>query len=443
MRPVRRDRSAGEISDTGKISDSRLWYPGKVMAHLTRRQFGVKFGSVVLLGTQAQRLFGASMGAIDATLREGIERRKIPCVAAMVASQDKILYSGAFGKRDLASGLDIQPDSIFQIASMTKAITSVAAMQLVERGRLKLDEPVAKHLPELGSLNVIQGFDAAGKPILRPAIKPITLRHLLTHTSGFAYPTWSEEMFKYTQATASLPPTTVAPLVPLIFEPGTRWQYGYSADWTGRLVEVVSGMSLEQYFQRNILGPLGMTDTTFIFPADKFDRLVSQSRRQNGGALQEVARAIPPKPSAFNGGGGLSSTAPDYIKFMQMILRYGRSGVRDEILTAKSVEAMSMNQIGDLGAGKLKSFQPNLSSDVDVQPGEVEKWGLGFLINQVAYPGGRSAGSLAWAGVFNTFYWIDPSRGICAVIMMQFLPFVDKEAVGLLGDFERAVYANI
>jgi len=398
-----------------------------------------------LFGTQAQRLFGASTStsAIDATLRDGIERRRIPCVTAMVASSDRILYSGAFGKRDAASGINVQPDSIFQIASMTKAITSVAAMQLVERGRLKLDEPVAKHLPELAKLDVIQGFDAAGKPVLRPAMKPITLRHLLTHTSGFAYPTWSEEMFKYTQATAPLPPGVVAPLVPLIFEPGTRWQYGYSADWTGRLVETVSGMNLEQYFQRNILGPLGMTDTTFIFPADKFDRLVSQSRRQDGGALQEVPRAIPPKPAAFNGGGGLTSTAPDYIKFMQMILRYGRSGVRDEILTAKSVELMSMNQIGDLGAGKLRTFQPNLSSDVDVHPGAVDKWGLGFLINTVAYPGGRSAGSLAWAGVYNTFYWIDPSRGICATIMMQFLPFVDKEAVGLLGDFERSVYANL
>ena len=210
------------------------------------------------------------------TLREGIERRKIPCVAAMVASQDKILYSGAFGKRDLASGIAIQPDSIFQIASMTKAITSVAAMQLVEQGKLKLDEPVAKHLPQLAKLDVIDGFLPSGKPVLRPAVKPITLRHLLTHTSGFAYPTWSEEMFKYTQATGPLPPGVVAPLVPLMFEPGTRWQYGYRADWAGRLVETVSGLNLEQYFQRNILQPLGMSDTTFIFPADKFDRLVSQ-----------------------------------------------------------------------------------------------------------------------------------------------------------------------
>jgi methyl acetate hydrolase len=400
---------------------------------------------MLLLGSQEQRLFGASgpATAIDRVLREGIERRKIPCVAAMVASSDQILYSGAFGKRDSASGIDVQPDSIFAIASMTKAVTSVAAMQLVEQGRLKLEEPVARHLPQLAKLSVIEGFDPDGTPVLRPANKLITLRHLLTHTSGFAYPTWSEEMFRYTQATAPIPQTVVAPLVPLVFDPGTRWQYGYSADWVGRLVETVSGLTLEQYFQRNILEPLGMKDTSFIFPPEKFDRLVGRYQRQNGGPLQEVPRVLPPRPIAYNGGGGLDSTAPDYIRFMQMILRYGRSGVREEILTAKSVEMMSVNQIGDLGAGRLKTFQPNISSDVNLHPGFVDKWGLGFLINTVAYPDGRSAGSLAWAGVYNTFYWIDPPRGICAVIMMQYLPFVDKEAVGLLGDFERAVYANV
>ncbi|HEY2843802.1 MAG TPA: serine hydrolase domain-containing protein, partial [Bryobacteraceae bacterium] len=174
------------------------------MTQLTRRQFG---GSLLLATQAAPRLFGksASTNAIDQTLREGIQRRNIPCVAAVVASPDGILYSGAFGKRDSVSGVDVQPDSIFAIASMTKAITSVAAMQLVERGKLKLDEPVARHLPQLAKMDVLQGFDAAGKPVLRPATKQITLRHLLTHTSGFAYPTWHEGMFKYTQATAPLP----------------------------------------------------------------------------------------------------------------------------------------------------------------------------------------------------------------------------------------------
>jgi len=407
------------------------------MTLISRREFG----GAALLAAQASRLFGKSPG-IDQTLSEGIVARKIPMVTAMVASANKILYTGAFGKRDSASGMAVQPDSIFQIASMTKAITSVAAMQLVERGKVSLDEPAFRHLPQLANLNVLEGFDGAGKPVLRPATKPVTLRHLLTHTSGFAYPTWHEAMFKYSQQ-VPVPPGAVAPPMPLAFEPGTRWQYGYSTDWVGKLVEAVSGLTLDQYFDRNILKPLGMNDTAFSVPSDKFERLVSRSQRQASGMLQEVPRTLPAAPREFNGGGGLYSTAPDYIKFTQMILRYGQGGVRDEILKAKSVEMMSMNQIGGLSAGKLKTFAPNVSSDVDVHPGAIDKWGLGFLINETAYPGGRTAGSLAWAGVYNTFYWIDPARGISGVIMMQFLPFVDKEAVGLLGDFERAVYASM
>ena len=221
-----------------------------------------------------------------------------------------------------------------------------------------------------------------------------------------------------------------------------RSQYGYGADWTGRLVETVSGLTLEQYFQRNILEPLGMQDTSFILPAEKFDRLVSRFDRQPDGSLKEEPRTLPAPPAAFNGGGGLYSTAPDYINFTQMILRRGRSADGKQILQPETVDQMSSNQIGALSAGKLKSATPERSSDVDMQPGETEKWGLGFLINTTPYTGGRSAGSLAWAGIWNTFYWIDPKRQICAVIIMQFLPFVDKEAVGLLGDFERAVYAS-
>jgi methyl acetate hydrolase len=397
------------------------------MTRISRRGFGAM--AILAAGKLAAKPTG-----IDQTLSDGIVAHKVPLVTAIVASANKTLYAGAAGAA--------KPDSIFSIASMTKAITSVAAMQLVERGKLALDEPVARHLPQLTKLDVLEGFDGAGKPVLRPATKRITLRHLLTHTSGFAYNTWHEGMFKYAQQ-FPIPPGTVAPLVPLAFEPGTRWQYGYSADWTGKLVEAVSGLTLEDYFQKNILKPLDMNDTTFILPREKFDRLVTRSQRQNGGPLQQVAKILPAPPREFNGGGGLYSTAPDYIKFTQMILQYGRAGVRDEILKAKSVEMMMTNQIGDLGAGKLKSYIPATSSDVDLHPGAVDKWGLGFLINPTAYAGGRSAGSLAWAGIYNTFYWIDPSRGICAVIMMQFLPFVDKEAVALLGEFERSVYATL
>ncbi|MBV9505692.1 MAG: beta-lactamase family protein [Acidobacteriia bacterium] len=380
--------------------------------------------------------------SIDDTLRQGIERRKIPAVSAVVAGPEKIIYSGAFGKRDGSSGMNVKADSIYRIASMTKAITTTAAMQLVEQGKVSLTVPAAKYLPELGKLEVLEGFDAAGKPMLRPAKKQIELRHLLTHTSGFVYANWDGKLTRYNKATGNAPPPgEVAPLTPLAFEPGTRWQYGTGIDWAGKLVESVSGLSLEDYFQRNILKPLGMVDTTFILPETKFSRLVSTYRRQPGGALKEDPRTMPQPPKAFNGGGGLFSTAPDYIKFTQMILRKGRAADGHPILAAKTVDMMTSSQTGSVNVQKLISADPNVSADVDLHPGAADKYTYGFLLNPVAYEGGRSAGSLAWAGIENTFYWIDPQKALTAVIMMQFFPFVDREAVGMLHDFEQAVYA--
>jgi CubicO group peptidase (beta-lactamase class C family) len=398
---------------------------------------------LLILTTPARRLFSAT--SLDEILGTGIARRKIPAAVAMVATADQILYSGAFGRRDSASGLDVTTNAIFAIASMTKAITSVAALQLVEQGRVKLDEPVAKHLPQLASLEVLTGFDkATGKPVLRPALKPVTLRHLLTHTSGFAYPTWSGEMLKYTQQTVPIPAGTV-PLAPtpLIFEPGTRWQYGFSTDWAGRLVEAVTGQTLEQYFQSSILGPLGMKDTGFILPPQKFERLVSSYQRQGDGSLKEDSRTLPAPPQSFGGGGGLYSTTGDYVRMMQMILRRGQGSGKERILQPRTVGMMTSNQTGNLSAGKLKTFEPARSSDVDFHPRFSDQFGLGFLINSTAYTGGRSAGSLAWAGIRNTFYWIDPRRKVCAVLMMQYLPFCDSEAIGLLREFELGVYSGL
>ncbi len=377
-------------------------------------------------------------GAIDEVLRGGIGRRKIPAVVAMFASNKKTLYSGAFGARD-ASGVPVRMDSIFAIASMTKAVTTVAALQLVDEGKLSLDEPVAKFLPKLVNLDVLEGFDAAGKPSLRPAKTPITLRHLVTHTSGLCYDTWDEQMFRYASQTP--PPDTSKP-GPLMFEPGKRWQYGQGVDWTGRLVEAISGLSLEDYFQQKIFKPLGMVDTSFIAKAEKFDHVVTRAQREPTGVWTPAERKLPAPPTSYNGGGGLFSTAADYVRFMQMILNHGRAPGGAQLLKAKTVASMGMNQIGELSAGKMKSFKPASSVDVDIQPGATEKWGLGFLINTTPYAGGRSAGSLAWAGLLNTFFWIDPKKNRCGVILMQFLPFVDKEAVGLFGEFERAVYRS-
>src|SRR5271166_2604932 len=401
------------------------------MPEISRRQFATHLGSSLLLAGAAARSMRAADSPIDQILQSSLQQHKIPCAVAMATTSTKTTYTGAFGMRDSKSGIAVTPESIFMIASMTKPVTSVAAMQLVEQGKLKLDEPAGTYIPELGSLQVLQRFDpATGKPILKPATKPVTLRRLLTHTSGFVYDTWDADLLRYEkEAGVSYPLGTVAPLTPLMFEPGSRWQYGTSADWSGRLVETVSGLTLEQYFQRYILEPLGMKDTGFSVPAEKFDRMVSEYMRQPDGSLVENPRTLPAPPKAFNGGGGLYSTAGDYVRFMQMFLLHGRGSNGAQILRPKTVQMMETIQTGDLSAGKLKSVRPNISSDVDFHPGFKDGFGFGFLINAEGYDGRRSAGSLAWAGVANTYFWIDPRKGVAGVIMMQFLPFADKEAL--------------
>jgi methyl acetate hydrolase len=409
------------------------------MPTLNRRQFSA---ALIALGAQPRGMWAAD-SSITETLRTSLAQHKIPACVAMVATPEKVTYSGSFGTRDTKSGMKVNLGSIFAIASMTKPVTSVAAMQLVERGKLKLDVPASTYIPALGTLQVLHGFEASGKPILKPATKPVTLRTLLTHTSGFAYDTWFADMVRWEKATnTSLPLGTVAPLTPLMFEPGSRWQYGTSADWSGRLVETVSGMTLEEYFQQNIFGPLNIVDTSFIVQPAKFDRLVALYRRDPAGVLVEQPRVLPPPPKMDNGGGGLYGTAPDYIRFTQMILHRGAAPGGKVILKPETVDMMATNQIGGLGAGKLKTARPDISSDVDFHPGFKDGWGFGFLINSQPYDGGRSAGSLAWAGAMNTYFWIDPHKHMSAVIMMQFLPFADKDAVAVLRDFEHAVYAG-
>jgi CubicO group peptidase (beta-lactamase class C family) len=406
------------------------------MTTLRRRDFNT---ALLWAGASARSLFAATT-SIEDTLKEGLNKRKIPSAVAMAATADKITYTGAFGKRDQAATKALTPDAIFAIASMTKAVTTAAAMQLVEKGKLSLDDPASKILPDLGKVEVLYGWDA-GKPVLKPATKPVTLRNLMTHTSGFCYAIWDKDMYEYQSKVGGPGIGVVAPLTPLMFEPGTRWQYGVGVDWTGKLVEAVSGLSLEDYFQKNLLGPLGMKDTSFILQPEKFDRLVANHQRQPDGSLKENPRTQPAPPKAYNGGGGLYSTAADYVRFMQMILNQGVGPGGQRLLEAKTVSMMASNQTGSLQAGKMGSFQPNVSSDVDFHKGESDRYTFGFLLNQKAYPGGRSAGSLAWAGIDNTYYWIDPAKKVCGVLMMQFLPFADKEAVSVLGEFERAVYA--
>jgi methyl acetate hydrolase len=382
---------------------------------------------------------------IDRVLEQACDAGIIPGAVAMVASGQDVLYSGAFGKRDVAKGDRLALDSVFWIASMTKAITGAAAMQLVEQGQLSLDAPIGAVLPDLADLQVLDGFAADGTPKLRPARRPVTLRHLLTHTAGFGYETWNGDMLRYVAATNT--PSfrsglNAAMKVPLMNDPGTRWEYGTNLDFVGKAVETASGERLDAYFENHLLAPLGMTDTAFVIGSAQRARLVAMHRRDADGGLLPMPFEIRQDPEFFAGGGGLYGTAPDYIKFTQMILNRG-IGNGNRVLEPETIALMSENHIGELNMTALPSVVPTASNPVDLYPEMDKKWGLSFMINTAPTAEGRSAGSLAWAGLANTYYWIDPVRDVSGVIMMQVLPFVDAGCLKVFSDFERAVYAGL
>lgn len=373
---------------------------------------------------------------IDAILKRRIDVGDAPGVVAMAATKDAVIYHGAFGVRAKGTTTKMSLDTVFAIASMTKLLTSVAAMQLVERGKLTLDEPAARIDPTLDSPQVLDGFDAKGNPQLRPARKPITLRHLLTHTSGFSYQLWDANVLGYGKIARGNP---ALPRTPLMFDPATRWAYGGSLDRVGRLVEIASGQTLDRYFRDNITGPLGMQDTAYTITDAQRARQASLHLRKGDGTLVAQPLVKPAEPKEFSGGGGIKSTAPDYLTLLQAILTGGGlPGKR--ILRPQTVEGMSTNQIGDIDAGILKTTNPALSDDVDFFPGVRLRWGLGGMINIDPVAGGRAAGSQTWAGLYNTYYWIDPASQIAGVIMMQILPFADRRALNVYRQFERGIY---
>jgi methyl acetate hydrolase len=388
---------------------------------------------------------GSSMkpsAQIDAMLQGAVAAKEVPGVVAMAATDKGILYEGVFGTRDLDNGPAMTRDTVFRIASMTKAVTSVAAMQLVERGKLKLEEPVPDIDPALSKPQVLEGFDAAGTPILRPAKRPITLRHLLTHTAGFSYEVWDANTVRYVKAT-EMPSTATGKIaalrMPLVFDPGDKWEYGVNIDWVGRIVEELSGQKLDVYFGEHVFGPLGMKDTGFATTEEQRARQVRVHQRKADGSLEPQPLETPFTPEFWAGGGGLYSTAPDYLTFVRMLLQDG-SFNGTQILKPETVALMGRNHIGDIEAGILKTTTPQRSTDVDFFPGQSLKWGLGYMINAEAGPNGRSAGSLTWAGIFNTHYWIDPAKRVTGVIMTQVLPFGDPRAMAVYGRFEKGVY---
>lgn len=380
--------------------------------------------------------------AVDQVLEAAVDAGDVPGVVALAADDHGVTYRGAFGKRELGKDREMTTDTVFWIASMTKAVTSVAAMQLVEQGRLALDEPLAGVLPELDAIQVLDGFEADGTPRLRAARRPITLRHLLTHTAGFAYDIWNADMVRYMEhhGIPGIIECRNATLVtPLVCDPGDSWEYGISLDWVGKAVEEVSGLSLEEHLRAHVFAPLGMRDTGFVIGPDQRARLAGMHVRNPDGSLAAIEFEVPQQPEFFMGGGGLYSTGEDYLAFLRMLLQGGSlDGTR--VLRQETVEEMGRNHIGDLAVGPLATAIPASSNDAEFFPGMVKRYGLGFLINTEDAPTGRSGGSLAWAGLANTYYWIDPTKRVAGTILTQILPFADERALRLFERFEAAVY---
>lgn len=381
---------------------------------------------------------------LDGILEAGARSGGVPGVVAMAATGDGVAYEGAFGVRELGGDAAMTADSVFLLASMTKAVTGVAAMQLVERGRLDLDAPAGEVLPELGEVRVLEGFDG-DRPRLRPPRRPVTLRALLTHTAGFGYEIWNADLARYMEAEgvpSILSAEAAAFRVPLTCDPGERWQYGSGIDWAGRMVETVTGQRLGEYMRRHIFEPLGMHDTAFTMSDDARSRLAAIHARLPDGTLAPQPLVLEQAPEVDMGGHGLYGTAGDYLRFTRMLLNGGElDGSR--VLDPETMALMERNQIGDLEVPRFESVAPELSNDVDFYPGMSKKWGLSFLINTERTPEGRSPGSLAWAGLANSYYWIDRSAGVTGVLFTQILPFLDPEAVPLFQRFERAVYASL
>jgi methyl acetate hydrolase len=377
--------------------------------------------------------------SIAAPLRRVTDSGDVPGVVVAAATKDGVLYQGAFGTRDLATGVPMTTDTVVWIASMTKAITAACAMRLVERNQLSLDNDIAEILPALGHARVLEGFDADGTPRLRAPKRAITLRHLLTHTSGHAYDMWNADIARYIEATGTpgiISCKNAALLLPLASDPGEKWEYGIAIDWAGKAVEAASGQTLARVMQDSIFDPLGMTDTGFKIGAAQRQRLARIHARTPDG-LVSTDTEIPQDPEFHMGGGGLYSTVGDYLMFAQMIMFGGTlDGV--QVLRPETVAEMGRNAMGDLVCNPMKTAAPAFTNDVDFLAGM--KWGLSFLIAPEPLATGRSAGSLAWAGLANSYFWIDPKKQVAGVYATQVLPFYDQKAVQAFEAFETAVY---
>ena len=372
-----------------------------------------------------------------------VATQTLPGVVAYLTSPTQVLYEGARGVRSTGDGREMTVDTIFALASMTKPLVSVAVMQLVERGALALDQPLNAVLPQLANRSVLEGFDGGGTPILRPARGTVTVRQLLSHTSGYGYAFWNEDLCRLQDERGTgVVPSSWEELeaTPLLFDPGTAWAYGISTDVLGKVIEAVSGLALDEYLEANVLGAMGMHDTTITLTDEQRTRAATIHVRDSSGALEPLDDPIDGDRRFAMGGGSLCGTGPDYVRFLRMLL--GRGTLDGErILEPASVAAMAADQLGTIPVTTLRTAMPDASNDVDLLPGIPLTWGLGFQINTAPTPAGRCSGSLAWAGLYNTYFWVDHAWRVGGVVLTQLLPFADAKALELLDRFERAAYA--
>ncbi|OQP87653.1 1,4-butanediol diacrylate esterase [Rhizobium rhizosphaerae] len=390
--------------------------------------------------------YEALKSAADALLAQCVSATPaVPGVVAVATDRNGNIYEGTAGLRSLDGEQAMTADSVFAIFSTTKAITGTACLQLVEDGLLDLDAPARDYAPEIGALQVIEGFDERGAPRLRPPKRDVTTRMLLLHTAGFGYDFFNETYNRLAEhhGQPSIITASHASLrTPLLFDPGDAWEYGSNIDWAGQVVEGITGKRLGTVMQERIFAPLEMHDTAFVMTASMEQRLATLHQRSKGGHLTAVPDfRLPDEPEVHMGGHGLYSTALDYAKFIRMWLNDGQ-GPGGAVLKPETVRAAEKNGLGDMKIKGLPGVIPSLSNDAEFFPGMPKSWGLTFMINDELAPTGRPAGSLAWAGLANLYYWIDRQNGIGGYWATQIFPFADPSSVGGYLDFETIVYRN-
>jgi methyl acetate hydrolase len=384
-----------------------------------------------------------STSDIDGLLQGAVDNRVLPGVVALTGDRDGTQYEGAFGLLNIDGDAAVAPDTMFAIMSMTKAFVTVAALQLIEQGAIELSQPVAEVLPAFADLAVLEGFDG-DTPRLRAPARQATIRNLLTHTSGLSYSFLNADILRYRQLTGT-PDEISGQLemlnVPLVADPGTRWEYGISSDWLGQVVEAVSGSDLATYCRDRIFDPLGMPDATFRPNDEQAARMMTLYDRSPDGGLVQNALELP-EPEFWMGGSGAFATGLDYLRFIRALLRGGELD-GERVLTAETVDlAFSDHLDGAPLPDGMHSAMPELSNDVPAVP-FLQGWGLGFHLFLEDLPGMRRAGSADWGGLFNCSYWIDRTAGIAGVLLTQVLPFYDARIVETTAGFELGVYADV